>query len=1117
MGRTAGDTIAYFVLFLMIFSLAPLVQQASSVPVREDEVWSSTTYYNSTTVRFDSNLTVLNGETVVFDNTTVVINGTSSAPVVFDVRSGGRLIIRNGSLVTNRFQGVGTPRKYHIECRGGLTLLDSNISFAGSGDYQASGVAVSDLGLCNIRRSEFYSCINGLFITGGIDRGIYDCIFTNCSSDCIKANSYITNFEARNCTFQDSGGFAFTNFPTRNIYYPKFVNNTVRRCGGGFRLYRNTQGTYLDNRMTDLDGTGIWIEVYYGMGVPKPELIQGNEITRARRGVEVQNSFSSSKFIQNKISDCLEYGASLNCWFHTTVGDNEISGNLFKECGTGLLFVNGTNNLVTRNEFLNNDIGMNISEMTHSYFSYNSFNRSSYYGIHFYSGCSNSNIFLNRFHDNTVHSRDDGAQTWDYKTTGNYWSGMSSYEDLNNDGIVDVPYVIDYNSYDRYPLVVPWGSPRNQPIELSPIDDQEVEVGEWLNLTFSADDPDNDIPFFKVEPEKEIVFHLDPYNGTFYYLGVTEDIGVFEVEVSVLDNNGSRDSDTFFIVVKYHNYPPVVEPIPTLTTNAEVRKIHQLKVSDPNGDKVTVKVENSSAAFPLSINNYLQLSFLPRRGDEGEYKAVLNFSDNNGTFTLAGFRMTVLHSNNPPMLLNIRDLSVEYGKELLFQVMVIEQDPDILSFNVSYSGVGEASINDSGWLRIIPDKADIGVTTVTVHVDDNNGSVVSESLTLTVYVVNYPPDVPPRMVVRAEAGDRMMVYFDVRDPNDERVFVFPNESLPDWAVIHEASLSMLLTPVREDIGTHKFTIRFMDDEFEGANMEVVINVEGTRFPDWLYPKTFEMMEREAVTFDLDFGYTRNGTIWYRVDCMKGFMSLQGSKLHIAPGDGTSREYVLWIYYGVTNGTEAETRELRIVVHRNLSGFWHVVSIEPDKERYTAGDSITASCDWGGYEAPLTLRWEWVIEGSIYSHETGTNSTVTVNFSGSWHIYLYLEGVETPLFAKDFQVKKAPDEGKGISWGRLLFSAAILLIVAAVLLWGFITAMKLKRRYREAMEPPDQEEINLPQGFRSPPPLEREMPPQFIGYGGNDYTGGGGLTPHDASDVRGEEVPQKGPQAGFRQG
>ncbi|MGA1792910.1 MAG: hypothetical protein ACMUHM_03075 [Thermoplasmatota archaeon] len=684
-------------------------------------------------------------------------------------------------------------------------------------------------------------------------------------------------------------------------------------------------------------------------------------------------------------------------------------------------------------------------------------------------------------------------------------------------GVHDMDARVEIGGMDTFQLALTPGQRSNRPIVLEPVADRSVFVDEWLNLTFAAVDPDDDEPYFEVYSVPEIDLSLDNSSGEFSYLAVPEDVGVVMITVTVTDNNGSIDQDEFRMEVQFRNYPPEVEPIPTITTVPGARKIHQLRFSDPNGDKVTVKIESTETPFSITINNYYQLSFMANRGQDGDYGVVLNFSDNNGTFTLLGFRIIILPENRPPEILPIMDQTLEFGQELVLQVMVIEDDPDVLTFSIRYSGEGEATINESGWLRIVPFRADIGNRTVIVEVDDNNGSVVSESFYLYTYIVNHPPVVPGQMVIRVEAGDILTAYFDVDDPDGEMVYVFPNESQPEWAFIHEPSLMMVLTPERNDIGTHRFTIRFMDDEFEGDNMEVVIIVQGTSFPEWSYPETYEMMERETVTFDLDIGYSKNGTPWHMVSGLKDFMSLKDTKLRISPLDGNSGEHVLWISYGITNGTDAEPRELRIVVHRNLSGFWHVAGLEPDKESYVVGDTIVATCDWGGYEAPITLRWEWVVEDSVYSYGTGTYSTVTVNFTGNWHLYLYLEGVETPLFAKDFQVKKAEDDGKVITWGMLLVSAGVLLVAAAVLVFGYITTRKLMKKYREAMEPPVQEEIVLPQGFRSPPLLNAEMPPQFVGYSGNDYTEGGGLTPHDPSDVRGEEGPQESAQAGFGQG
>jgi parallel beta-helix repeat protein len=78
-----------------------------------------------------------------------------------------------------------------------------------------------------------------------------------------------------------------------------------------------------------------------------------------------------------------------------------------------------------------------------------------------YGPCSDNTIFHNNFISNIqqVFLGDGSSDTWDngYRSGGNYWSDYNGV-DYNGDGIGDVPYVIDENNRDNYPLMAPWNS-----------------------------------------------------------------------------------------------------------------------------------------------------------------------------------------------------------------------------------------------------------------------------------------------------------------------------------------------------------------------------------------------------------------------------------------------------------------------------------------------------------------------------------------------------------------------------------------------------------------------------------------------------------------------------------
>ncbi len=98
-------------------------------------------------------------------------------------------------------------------------------------------------------------------------------------------------------------------------------------------------------------------------------------------------------------------------------------------------------------------------------------------------------VHHNRFVDNTGHAHDNKGDenTWDdgYPSGGNYWSGYTGSDQFigpnqnesGKDGIGDVPYVIDSNSQDDYPLMYPIGIVPSAPLNLQAAwDDSYVNI-----------------------------------------------------------------------------------------------------------------------------------------------------------------------------------------------------------------------------------------------------------------------------------------------------------------------------------------------------------------------------------------------------------------------------------------------------------------------------------------------------------------------------------------------------------------------------------------------------------------------------------------------------------------
>lgn len=382
--------------------------------------------------------------------------------------------------------------------------------------------------------------ISGLTITNGgagfTDAGV-DLSFTQ---DCevVSSNISVNGFrgfrllDAGNSTIQDNIVSENTlGFYLGSTYDSRIVENNISSSGaawGGIYLEYSYGNTISGN---DISGGDDGITLLFSDG----NTVSGSTISNTWRGIYIASS-DGNTIAQNNISLSSYLGVNIDASQGNSISYNTISSSpygifLVRADGNdivgntassndqdGIHLYESEDNRVMRNFALSNlgsgisfigpgpnTFGENTVRLNQVHGMYFELSGASVItgnavedngdGIHLQSSWSNQ-IYHNSFINNTVQAYDDGATSvWDngYPSGGNYWNDYVGIDDCSGpnqdicpdpDWIGDNPYVIDADSEDRYPLMLPYGELVPEPptmigAELSGVGLEDVTIT-WL-------------------------------------------------------------------------------------------------------------------------------------------------------------------------------------------------------------------------------------------------------------------------------------------------------------------------------------------------------------------------------------------------------------------------------------------------------------------------------------------------------------------------------------------------------------------------------------------------------------------------------------------------------------
>jgi hypothetical protein len=362
----------------------------------------------------------------------------------------------------------------------------------------------------------------------------------------------------------------------------------------------------------------------------------------------------------------------------------------------------------------------------------------------------------------------------------------------------------------------------NSPPVLAAISNRTIAVGMSLTITNVASDTDGDQLTFSLGTGAAANATLNATNGIFQWAPNQAQIGTNAFSVMVTDSGlpPLTATQSFSVTVVQSNSPPVLAAISDRTIAVRMTLVITNVASDTDGDQLIFSL-GAGAAANATINTTNGLfNWSPTQAQIGSNAFSVIVTD-NGLPSLSAtqsFSVTVLASNNPPVLAAISDRTIAVGMTLTITNVATDPDspPQVLTFNLGASAATNAVIDaTNGVFTWAPTQDEIGSNAFSVIVTDNGLLPLSatQSFSVTVLASNNPPvlaAIPDRTIAE---GMTLTITNIATDPdNPPQVLTFSlGAGTATNAVIDATNGVFAWTPTHDEIGTNTFGVIVADN------------------------------------------------------------------------------------------------------------------------------------------------------------------------------------------------------------------------------------------------------------------------------------------------------------------
>ena len=325
---------------------------------------------------------------------------------------------------------------------------------------------------------------------------------------------------------------------------------------------------------------------------------------------------------------------------------------------------------------------------------------------------------------------------------GTYWINIFVYD--NHEGATDYNVTFEVRNVNDVPeiLTTPLGAAT---------EDQEYSV----DFEATDIDPTNDTLVWSLETDTGWL-SINETTGVLNGTPANDDVGSWNVTVTVSDGNGGLNHSKFIVVVNNVNDDPeIMTPdIIDAIEDEEYSVTYEAVDVDPTEDTLTWNFDSDASWLSWDSTT---LSGTPSNDDVGTYWVEISVSDGIGGEDVKDFSITVANVNDAPVITTEAVEEATEDVEYRLELIAADVDSDETLAWSLLTAPDWLSMED-GILAGTPGNDDVGSHDVSINVEDGAGATDNIAFTVVVANVNDLPvwTMVPEDLVLIEGEDILL-------------------------------------------------------------------------------------------------------------------------------------------------------------------------------------------------------------------------------------------------------------------------------------------------------------------------------------------------------------------------